>query len=100
MNLEVCNKDRVIEMTQCKYGNGCTRANCKYTHTETDTENPSHQPPSKKEGKWCSWGPFCCNFKCDKLHPVDPNGKKNCMFGSSCSKDGCRYRHIQPKQTE
>jgi hypothetical protein len=83
----------------CKFGMGCFRPDCWFTH-------PDGWVPAKQAPKPCKYGSSCHGFKsggCSYTHPPPvetvAQAPKPCKYGSSChgfKSGGCSYTHPPP----
>ncbi|XP_056642255.1 zinc finger CCCH domain-containing protein 14 [Diorhabda sublineata] len=65
----------------CKFGSGCTKRDCPYTHSvgSVSAVTPPHI---------CKYFPKCANVACPYFHP------KFCKFGKYCkNKNDCAFSH-------
>ncbi|KAI8607207.1 hypothetical protein BC830DRAFT_1159312, partial [Chytriomyces sp. MP71] len=76
--------------TPCFYGNGCTRADCRFSHPWQLPQGAARQ---------CRFWPNCLNAMCPFYHPGTTGAAKTdlsavpCKFDAFCSKPGCPYKH-------
>ncbi|XP_057670821.1 zinc finger CCCH domain-containing protein 14 [Diorhabda carinulata] len=65
----------------CKFGSGCTKRDCPYTHSVVSVRAVT--PP-----QICKYFPKCANVACPYFHP------KFCKFGKYCkNKNDCAFSH-------
>lgn len=92
-------KKKSDQMTQCFYGDSCTRKDCVYRHDKTASQG------QKKSNEPCmAFLAGTCVFsasKCSKRHPPKDECDRliskyqitPCRFGEDCKTNGCLFLH-------
>ena len=110
-------KEQDPETTTCKFNLKCTKADCAFAHQSpaappgTTVDAGDHCPfgaacqnrkctarhPSPAQKKMhqseqdCKFFPHCTNVRCPFRHPAMPL----CRNGAACTREGCRFTHVQ-----
>lgn len=66
-------------LEQCKFGLGCTKANCPKRHATSTVP--------------CKNGAECQRIDCTFVHPIN----EVCKFGVNCTNKGCMFQHPEGK---
>jgi hypothetical protein len=106
-------------MVNCRFGVGCTKANCTFVHPVAPLGTPHgsggawrsapSQPAARPVVQACFYGAGCTNIHCTRTHTVGSTppglppaqrtsvarGLTPCRFGAQCTKLGCTWSHPQ-----
>lgn len=85
----------------CKFGSGCKRKDCYFSHNPTNIPQTSGyqggQITPKQKIVPCKFGDRCNNNDCTFYHEKkEKNIDKQipCRFGSLCTQPNCEYKHV------
>ena len=119
MEVESALKPELSPDTTCKYNLKCTKADCIFAH-----QSPAAPPGAPFDvHDVCSFGAACQNRKCTGRHPSPAQKKAHqseqdckffpnctnphctfrhpnmpmCRFGADCSREDCKFTHVQTK---
>ncbi|TGZ78643.1 hypothetical protein EX30DRAFT_322233 [Ascodesmis nigricans] len=93
-------KHQKPEEIPCKFGTGCTKAECIFGHPTPAA--PLNRGILYVSGERCPFGSGCKNRKCTGSHPSPATapgyqaaGKldQDCKFFPNCTNPNCQYRH-------
>jgi hypothetical protein len=76
----------------CRYGDGCARADCWFSHPKERTPEPS---PAEQPA-WCPHGPACAVPGCLRHHDRSRSparARAACRWGGQCLSPVCPFRH-------
>lgn len=97
--------DSKLEEVPCKFGTGCTKAECPFGHPTPAT--PAGRPTQYINGEKCPFGIGCKNKKCTGSHPSPASipghyggrpkqVEADCKFFPNCTNPNCPFKQSVP----